>query len=129
MIQFIIYIFIQIRKFIIKDKEKNDPNKSKNTADNTEETEKESYKNKVRLAIYFPPIKNKEINKITSILVNSMAKQRIFDIYLLLNSEFKSEYKINNTVHISYINLHSSLLNLFNNIISFFFFPFFKIKK
>ena len=84
MILFIIYIFIQIRKFIIKDKERNDPNKNKNIADNTEETEKERYKNKVRLAIYFPSIKNKEIDKITSILVNNMAKQRIFYIYFLL---------------------------------------------
>lgn len=108
MIILIIYTFIQIKKFLIKDKERNDPNINKNIIEDTEETEEERFKNKVRLAIYYPPIQNEEINRITSILVNSMSKQSIFDLYLLLNSDFKNEDKINSTVHKLYINIHSS---------------------
>ena len=104
---FIIYIFERYRRFIINDKKRNDPNLNKNIT-YPEETEKDREKNKVRLAIYFPPIQNEEISKVTSILVNSMSKQPIFDIYLLLNSNYKNEYKINNTVHILYINIHSA---------------------
>ena len=83
MIIFIIYIFERYRRFIINDKKRNDPNLNKNIT-YPEETEKEREKSKVRLAIYFPPIQNEEISKVTSILVNSMSKQPIFDIYLLL---------------------------------------------
>ena len=70
--------------------------------------ENEETKNKVKLALYINSFSVGEIEKFTSLLINYLSKQPIFDIYLFYNKDCEDEYYINSTVHKIKINLHST---------------------
>ena len=67
----------------------------------------EDMNNKVRIAFYVHSLSVGEIEKLTSILLNYLSKQNIFEIYLFFNEDCKTEYKINNKIHKVKINIHS----------------------
>ena len=67
----------------------------------------EDMNNKVRIAFYVHSLSVGEIEKLTSILLNYLSKQNIFEIYLFFNEDCKIEYKINNKIHKVKINIHS----------------------
>ena len=70
--------------------------------------ENEETKNTVKLALYINSLSVGEIERFTSLLINYLSKQPIFDIYLFYNKDCEDEYYINSTVHKIKINLHST---------------------
>lgn len=91
----VIGIILLSRSDILKD--------LKNRGNDNEET-----KNKVKLALYINSLSVGEIEKFTSLLINYLSKQPIFDIYLFYNKDCENEYYINKTVHKIKINIHST---------------------
>ena len=87
----------------------NSTNTANKSNENTQqEDSEEDKKSKVRLALYVHSLNVNEMEKLTTILINHMSKQRIFDIYLFINKDCKNEFKINKTVHRIKINIHST---------------------
>ena len=56
-------------------------------------------KNQVKIAFYCESLAFGEVEKLTSLLINYLSKESIFDIYLFLNKDSQKEYLINSTIH------------------------------
>ena len=107
-------------------------NKTNSDNDNVEQVEsEEDKKSKVRLGIYIHSLSLNEMEKLNSLLINQLSKERIFDIYLFYNDDCKKEFAINKTIHKIKINIHSTQIlrrKLIDYKIEMFLYQFYSIK-